>query len=143
MTETIKETVTTQDDNTETVLNNPTGSESKPVMATQVKTAATSSQTIEYLIYFFFGFLDVLLAFRIIFKLAGAGTTSAFVRFIYGVTGLFILPFEGIFSRGVAQGLETTSILEPAALVGLVVYLFLAWGIVKLVHIFSGEQQTD
>jgi len=143
MTETIKETVATQGDASKTVLDNPTGNESKPVMATQVKTAATSSQTIEYLIYFFFGLLDVLLAFRIVFKLAGASSTSAFVGFIYGITGLFILPFEGIFSRGISKGLETSSVLEPAALVGLVVYIFLAWGIVKLVRIFSGEQQAD
>lgn len=141
MTETIKETVTTENDGTETVLNNPTGDESKPVMATQVKTAATSSQTVEYLTYFLFGVLDILLVFRIIFKLSGASTASAFVGFIYGVTGLFILPFEGIFSRGTSQGLGTASVFEPAALVGLIVYVFLAWGIVKLVRIFSGEQQ--
>ncbi len=149
MAEIIKETVTTQDgstgvstnDGTTAVLNNPTGDESKPVMATQVKTAATSSQTIEYLIYFFFGLLDVLLVFRLVFKMAGASITSAFVSFIYGVTGLFILPFEGIFRTGVSRGLETTAILEPATLLALVVYPFLAWGIVKLVRIFSGEQQ--
>lgn len=143
MTEIVKETVTTQDSNTQTVLNNPTGNESKPVMATQVKTAATSSQTTEYLIYFLFGFLEVLLAFRVVFKLAGASVSSAFVGFIYGITGLFIMPFEGIFRRGVSQGLETASILEPATLVAFVVYMFASWGIVKLVHIFSGEQQQS
>ncbi|RJR27914.1 YggT family protein [candidate division WWE3 bacterium] len=110
-------------------------------MATQVKTAATSSQTVEYLIYFFFGLLEVLLVFRLVFKLAGASSTSAFVNFIYGLTGLFILPFEGIFRRGVSQGLETSSVLEPATLVALVVYAFISWGIVKLVQIFSGEKQ--
>lgn len=125
----------------ETVLNNPTGKESNPVMATQVKTAATSSQTIEYFIYFIFGFLEILLAFRLIFKLAGASTSSAFVNFIYGLTGLFILPFEGIFSRGVSRGIETASILEPATIVALVVYALLSWGIVKFIHIASGEKQ--
>ena len=142
MTEIVKETVITQDDNTETVVNSPNSEASDPVMATQVKVAATKSQTIEYLIYFFFGILEILLAFRLVFKLTGAGIASSFVGFIYGITGLFILPFEGIFSRGVTQGLETTSILEPATMIALVVYAFVAWGIVKLVHIFSGEQQT-
>lgn len=140
MTEIIKETVTTQGNETNTVLNNPTGKESTPVMATQIKTAATNSQTIEYLVYFFFGLLDILLAFRLVFKLAGAGTSSAFVSFIYSLTGIFILPFEGIFSRGVSQGLETTSVLEPATLVALVVYAVVSLGIVKLIHILSGEQ---
>ncbi len=143
MADKIKETVTTTDDESDTVLNNPTGKESDPVMATQVKTAATGSQTIEYLTYFVFGLLEVLLAFRLIFKLAGANTTSAFVNFIYGLTGLFILPFEGIFSRRVSQGVGTTSILEPATLVALVVYPLLSWGIVKFVHIVSGEKQKS
>jgi hypothetical protein len=141
MTEITRETVTSQSNEGKTVLNNPTGNESTPVMATQVKTAATSSQTVEYLIYFFFGLLEVLLVFRLVFKLAGASSTSAFVNFIYGLTGLFILPFEGIFRRGVSQGLETSSVLEPATLVALVVYAFISWGIVKLVQIFSGEKQ--
>ncbi len=143
MTEIIKETVTTQDSEPKVVLNNPTGSESTPVMATQVKTAATSSQTIEYLVYFFFGLLEVLLAFRLIFKLAGASASSAFVSFIYGFTGLFILPFEGIFRRGVSQVMETTSVLEPATMVAIVVYAFVSWGIVKLIHILSGEHQKS
>jgi hypothetical protein len=134
MTEIIKETVTSQDAS-------PMVNETNQVTATQVKVAATTSQTIEYFVYFFFGVLEILLAFRLIFKLAGAGTASAFIGFIYGVTGLFILPFEGIFRRALTQGLETTSVLEPATLVALAVYAVVAWGIVRLVRIFSGEQQ--
>ncbi len=137
MTEIIKETVTTQNGGADIVLNNPTGKESTPVMATQIKTAATSFQTIEYLIYFFFGLLEVLLVFRLLFKLAGASAASGFVGFIYGLTSLFILPFEGIFSRSVTQG----SVLEPATIVAVIVYAFIAWGVVKLIRIFSGEQQ--
>ncbi len=120
-------TITTQEDNTNTV-----------------KKGATNSQTIEYLIYFLFGILEVLLVFRLIFKLMGASNSSAFVGLIYSITGIFILPFEGIFRRGFTQGLETTSVLEPSTLVAIIVYAVLAWGIVKLVRIFSGErQQTD
>ncbi len=143
MAEVIKETITRNEDISApaAVLNNPTGKESTPVMATQVKIAATSSQTIEYLIYFFFGVLEILLSFRLLFKLAGASASSGFVSFIYGITGLFIMPFEGIFSKAISQGMETVSVLEPATLVALVVYGVAAWGVVKLIHIVSGEQQ--
>ena len=141
MTEIIKETVTTQNDDSQTVVTTPTAENTNPVMATQVKIAATNYQKIEYLIYFFFGILDILLAFRLVFKLTGAGTSSAFVSFIYGITGLFILPFEGIFRRGISPGIETTAILEPATIVAFFVYALAAWGVVKLVRIFSGEQQ--
>ena len=129
MAEITKETITTE------------GPKQAPVVTTPVEPDATNSQTVEYLIYFFFGFLEILLAFRLVLKLMGAGVGSAFVSFIYGLTGLFILPFNGIFSRGYSPGLETTSVLEPATLVAIIVYIILAWGIVKLVRISSGKQQ--
>ena len=134
MAEISKETVTTQGSNTNPVVNTTTKN-------TSVKSTATSSQTVEYLVYFFFGVLEVLLAFRLVLKLSGASVYSAFVGLIYGLTGIFILPFEGIFRRGFAQGVETTSVLEPSTLVAIIVYAVLAWGIVKLLRIFSGEQQ--
>jgi hypothetical protein len=116
----------------------------KEAITTETKRVASSSQTLEYLIYFFFGALEVLLAFRLVLKLMGASLASGFVGLIYGLTGIFILPFEGIFRRGVAPGLETTSVLEPSTIVAIIVYAVLAWGIVKLVRIFSGErQQTE
>ena len=109
----------------------------------QTKIGASNSQTTEYLIYYFFGALEALLAFRLIFKLAGASINSGFVRMIYGLTGIFVWPFEGIFRRGFMPGVETTSILEPATLVALLVYAFVAWGIVRLVRISSGEEQSE
>jgi len=108
-----------------------------------VKREATNSQTIEYFIYFIFGALEILLVFRFILKLLGANVSSYFVSLIYNLSGIFILPFEGIFRRGVTQGIETTSVLEPSTLVAIIVYAIVAWGIVKLVRILSGEQQTD
>lgn len=124
-----KETITTQGDNTRTVTTTP------------IKKGATSFQTVEYLVYFFFGALEILLAFRLVLKLTGASMASAFVGLIYGLTGIFILPFEGIFRRGFAQGIETTSVLEPSTLVAIIVYGFLAWGIIKLLRILSGKQE--
>ncbi len=110
---------------------------------TPAKKEATTSQTVEYLVYFFFGALEILLAFRLVFKLAGASMGSAFVGLIYGITGIFILPFEGIFRRGFTQGIETTSVLEPSTFVALIVYAVLAWGIVKLLSVLSGERQES
>ncbi len=108
---------------------------------TSAKREATGSQTVEYLVYFFFGALEILLAFRLVLKLMGASLSSTFVGLIYGLTGIFILPFEGIFRRGFTQGVETTSVLEPSTLIAVIVYAVLAWGIVKLIRILSGEQQ--
>jgi hypothetical protein len=135
MAEIVKETTTTQDNNPNPVTTTP----AKPV-----KNGASSFQTIEYLIYFLFGILEILLVFRLILKLTGASFSSSFVNLIYGLTAVFILPFEGIFRRGYTQGVETTAVFEPSTLVAIIVYAVLAWGIVKLIQILSGEkQQTD
>lgn len=128
MTEIIKETVTASDN-------------SNVVKSTPVEDKVTSTQTTGRVVYYIFGILEVLLAFRLIFKLAGASQGSAFVNFVYRITRIFILPFEGIFRRGVAQGVETTSILEPSTIVALIVYILLAWGIVKLVQVLSRERK--
>lgn len=113
-----------------------------PVVSTPVRSGATSHETYEYLVYYIFGALDVLLAFRLILKIAGASTASFFVNFIYSLSKIFILPFEGMFRRVTAEGVETTSIFEPATIVALIVYAILAFGIVKLIRISSGEEQT-
>ncbi|OGC36526.1 hypothetical protein A2436_01015 [candidate division WS6 bacterium RIFOXYC1_FULL_33_9] len=106
-----------------------------------MKREASGFQTIEYIIYFFFGLLDILLLFRLLFKLTGASTSSSFVNLIYDSTRIFILPFEGIFNRGVNNIADTTSIFEPSTFVAIIIYAVLAWGIVKLIRIFSGEKQ--
>lgn len=128
MAETVQETITTNKENS-----------GKPIVNSPVVTKATNSQTYEYLVYYFFGALEILLAFRLILKLTGANAASGFVRFIYGITGIFILPFQGIFRQAYAS----TSVLEPSTIVAIFVYILLAWGIVKLLRISSGEQQES
>lgn len=112
-------------------------------LVSETKVEASNTQTAEYLIYYVLGTLEILLAFRLLLKLAGASLSSGFVRMIYGLTSIFVWPFEGIFRKGFAQGVETTSVLEPATIVSLIVYAILAWGIVKLVRISSGEKQIN
>jgi hypothetical protein len=131
MVEVTKETITTKD--------NSVGKST----VSKAENEATGAQTLGYVIYFFFGALEILLAFRLVLKLMGASVSSAFVNVIYALTGVFILPFEGIFRRGFTQGIETTSVLEPSVVVAIIVYAVAAWGIVKLVRIFSGEKQAE
>jgi len=125
-----KETITTNE-------NNSNSTETQPE-----KRDATSYQTAGYLIYFIFGVLDVLLAFRFIFKLLGANPSSGFVDFIYNLSAVFVAPFAGIFNTSLANGDVTTSVFEPATLVAFIVYAILAWGIVALIRVISGRQQN-
>jgi uncharacterized membrane protein len=128
MAELVKETVTTTDGST-------------PVVSSTNSEQASIFQTLEYLVYFFFGVLEVLLVFRLVLRLTGANSSSTFVGLIYSITGLFIAPFQGIFPQATTKGVATTAVFEPAVLVAIVVYAVLAVAIVKLLRIFSGRQE--
>lgn len=131
MSDITKETITTSENNEESAAEQP------------IKRQATSYQTAGYLIYFVFGVLDVLLAFRFVFKLLGANPSTGFVDFIYSLSSIFVAPFAGIFNTSFANGDVTTSVFEPATLVTFIVYAILAWGIVALINVLSGRQQND
>ena len=102
---------------------------------------AEKSQTFGYIIYFIFGVIEILLIFRLVFKLSGANPGSSFVNSIYSMTQLCIMPFFGIFPQATGQGVTTTAVLEPATLVAIIVYAVLAWGLAQLVVILSRRQQ--
>ena len=156
MAEIRRETTTTQQDNTNTAAPSPassgtTGSKTSqttttqrninPAVDDQGDTKASGSQTGAYIVYFIFGVVEILLAFRFVLKLAGANPSSGFVSFIYSITGFFVAPFKGIFHTSLSQGAETASVFDPATLIAIIVYALVAWGIVKLIKISSGKQQ--
>ena len=70
MAEVIKETVLTK-------------SAGKQTASTSIKNKVSDSETTERLIYFVFGFVEILLAFRLILKITGANINSGFVSSIY------------------------------------------------------------
>ncbi|WKZ25405.1 MAG: YggT family protein [bacterium] len=119
---------------------NTTNNQDK-IVTTPLRSGATNSQTYEYFVYYFFGALEILLVFRLILKIAGASLNSWFVSIVYTLSRFFIMPFEGIFRRVTNQGVETASVFEPAVIVALIVYAVVAFGIVKLIRISSGEAQ--
>jgi hypothetical protein len=82
-------------------------------------------------IYFIFGAISVLLMMRFVLLLLGANEVSPFVSLIYSLSRAFVLPFRGIF----AEPDLGASVIEWAALVGMIVYSLLAYGIVRVVEL--------
>jgi uncharacterized protein YggT (Ycf19 family) len=82
-------------------------------------------------IYFIFGVINVLLLMRFVLLLLGANEASPFVNLIYGLSRPFVLPFRGIF----AEPALGASVFEWAALVGIVVYSLVAYGLARLVEL--------
>lgn len=101
---------------------------------------ATSVWSLNRLIYYIVGVIEVLLVFRFTLKILGANPVSPFVSFIYTLSGIFVAPFRGIFRSAVAEGLETTSVLEASTVFAILVYLVIAVGIVELVKIITATE---
>lgn len=94
------------------------------------------------IVYYILGVIEVLLAFRLVFKLLGANPASPFVSFIYTLTQIFLYPFTGIFPMATTKGLENQAIIEPATLIAMIIYAVIAWGIVKLIGIMKETERS-
>ena len=131
MSQTVKETITTN------------SRPSTPVIVRTVgQSEATGYQTAEYIVYFVFGAIEILMAFRLVLMLSGASLASGFVKFIYDFSQIFVGPFDNIFRSGVAQVTGSTNLVfEPSTLVAIAVYMVIAFGIVQLIRVLSGKKQ--
>lgn len=102
---------------------------------TSRSSAQDSQMTLSNGVWYLVGFIEVLLAFRLVLKMFGANPNTGFVEFIYSLSGVFGAPFRGIFSAPTTSGDVTTAVFEPSTLVAMVVYALVGWGIVKLINL--------
>jgi len=84
---------------------------------------------VQNVIYLLFGILEGLLGIRFVLGSLGANPAAGFAQLIYGITGPFIAPFEGLFGQPRFEG----SVFELNALVAILVYALVAWVLVKIV----------
>ena len=86
---------------------------------------------ITQLIWLFLGILEALIALRIGLKLIGANPESPIVALIYGVTFLFLFPFEGM----VANPSSGSIVLELSSVFAMVIYALIAWAVERTVWV--------
>jgi len=100
-------------------------------MTTQRETLSnkTENHTPKNIVGALFGLAEIILAFRLIFKLLGANSDNGFVKFIYNITQFFVGLFEGIFAKASATD---NSVFEPATLIAMIVLAVVAWIILRL-----------
>jgi hypothetical protein len=90
------------------------------------------------IVAFVVGAVDIFIAARFLGKLLGASAQSAFVNFIYQVSGPLVAPFTGIFGDTGSK----TNTFETASLVALVAYAVIGWGLVVLIRIVTAPKGT-
>lgn len=97
---------------------------------------------VRQIIYFILGLIEAILGFRFIFMLLGANPDNSFVSFIYSISDVLVAPFFNIFRTVIREGIEVVSVFEPATLIAMLVYIFIAWGIVRLIEILAGNSKS-
>ncbi|MCX6816621.1 MAG: YggT family protein [Candidatus Beckwithbacteria bacterium] len=90
-------------------------------------------------IWYILGVIEVVLAFRVLFKLLGASTQSGFTSFIYAISSPLALPFAGILGKTGVSGM----ILEWSTLIAMAVYAVIAYGIVALFQLVKPTNQEE
>jgi len=92
-------------------------------------------------IYYVLSVIEVILAFRLIFKLLGANPRNGFVSFLYTLTSVFVAPFNGIFAPFVTESASTAFVVEPSTIIAMIVYAIIARGIISLIKLnFAGNE---
>jgi len=92
---------------------------------------------VQRIIWFIVGVIDVLIAIRFALLLLGANQSAGFVDFIYGITGIFVAPFVGIFG----EPTYGKFMFEWSSLLAIAVYTLIAWGIVKLLTLTRPQDE--
>lgn len=77
--------------------------------------------------------LEILLGIRFVLHLIAANPDSGFAVFIYGITGVFVAPFDGLIGTPTSGG--TT--LEVTTLIAMAVYALFVWVLVRVLSIVA------
>ncbi len=84
------------------------------------------------------GIVNFLLGMRMILKFFGANPVTPVVAVLYDTTNFLLKPFQGIFPT-VAEG---RNVLEPTALVAMIFYTIIFYGVVQLLMLLAREQRA-
>jgi hypothetical protein len=90
-------------------------------------------------VYLVFGVIEALVVLRFVLRALGANADAGFAQLIYGVTGVLVAPFVGLFGTApVASG----PALELHTLIALVVYAGVGWIVVRATWLLVGENRS-
>jgi hypothetical protein len=76
-------------------------------------------------------FLEIMLAARFLLRLISANPESGFAMLMYGITGVFVAPFNGLVATPISGG----SPLELTTLIAMFVYAMIFWGLAFFIRI--------
>jgi len=103
------------------------------VVQEQVLARKSSGAMLARLVWLVMGFIQSVIAIRIILKLIAANPANAFVNLIYSLSEIFVLPFASIIQNPAFNDV----VLEVTSMIAVIVYLLVAYGLVELVWLLT------
>jgi hypothetical protein len=100
---------------------------------------APMEEVLARIVSFIFGVIVAFLALRFVLELFGANAQAGFVRLVYTVSDVFMVPFNAVFRTERVSG----ATFEWSALVAILVYSLLAWAIVALIRAISPRDSAE
>ena len=82
--------------------------------------------------------LEFLIGLRVFLKAIAANPNNAFAQFVYGVSELFVWPFNGLTGTPGFEGY----VLDIPAILAMFVYAGGAWIVIQLVFLFNRNRAT-
>ena len=104
---------------------------STTVRETAVQRSVSGNVVAQRVVYFIGGLIVAIIGLRFLFLMLGANQGSGFVDFIYGLSAVFVAPFNGIFGEPTFGA----SYFETSSLVAIVIYVLVTLGVGKLLSL--------
>jgi hypothetical protein len=124
-----------------TVVTPPTAAAVDQVSATAYDPFAARRRNVAkmvQIVWLLFGLVETVLAIRFVLRLLAANPDAPFAAFTYSVSDAFLLPFMGLFATPRSGG----AALDLNAIVGIVVYMLVAWLFAKIIWLLAGETRS-
>jgi hypothetical protein len=110
---------------------------SKPGVSDKIPDRKSVATKMIELVYLLLIILESVLALRFIFKLLGGNSENIFIQFLYNMTLVFVVPFQGLFGSSLQNSIRVSLYdLEFTTLVAMGVYALVAYIIVRIIDIF-------
>jgi uncharacterized protein YggT (Ycf19 family) len=90
------------------------------------------------IIYTIGGIVEALLIIRIVLEALAANPNAGFTSFMYNITNPLVSPFQGVFATPQSHG----SVLDVAAILAIIVYALLTWGVARLLELAQRRATT-
>lgn len=117
------------------------GRRREQVIEDPARARAHTLNRIGQLIYLLNAILIGLIAIRVVLKIIAANPTQAFAQFVYGFTQPFISVFDGLIRNPTFGNGIPLNVIEFTSVFSILVYLFAAWVIVRLIKILFASSR--